>query len=167
MTSQNVWKMSLFQHFFKVLSLHLEARIRIRIRIKVKGRIRTLSCRSSCVSPVELTDGRDGGGGVGVEPNHTTAIKPGPLSIIQYSLGSTIWLFLFLTVTDFSNSASYLSCKLAEGLWSPQWIFSSIYCTVLDSSYNYSVNWPMVCLCVGPGQPVCVWALDWTNHRAQ
>jgi hypothetical protein len=48
MTSQNVWNMSLFEHFFKVLSLFLEARIRIRIevkggiriRIKVKNRIR-------------------------------------------------------------------------------------------------------------------------------
>ncbi len=42
MTSQNVWSMSLFEHFFKVLSLYLEAtiRIRIRIRMNVKGRIR-------------------------------------------------------------------------------------------------------------------------------
>jgi hypothetical protein len=40
MTSQNVWKMSLFEHFFKVLRLYLEARIRIRIRTEVKGRIR-------------------------------------------------------------------------------------------------------------------------------
>ncbi len=32
--------MSLFENFFKVLSLYLEARIRIRNRIKVKGRIR-------------------------------------------------------------------------------------------------------------------------------
>jgi len=30
MTSQNVWNMSLFEHFFKVLSLYLEARIQIR-----------------------------------------------------------------------------------------------------------------------------------------
>ncbi len=37
MTSKNVWKMSLFVHFLKVLSLYLEARLRIRIRIKVKG----------------------------------------------------------------------------------------------------------------------------------
>ncbi len=36
MTSQ----MSLFEYFFKVFSLYMEARIRIRIRIKVKGRIR-------------------------------------------------------------------------------------------------------------------------------
>jgi hypothetical protein len=35
MTSQNVWNASLCEHFFKVLSLHLEVRIRIRIRIKV------------------------------------------------------------------------------------------------------------------------------------
>ncbi len=40
MTSQTVRKMSLFEHFFKVLSLYLEARIRI--QIKVKGRIRIL-----------------------------------------------------------------------------------------------------------------------------
>ncbi len=39
MTSQNVWNMSLFEHFFKVLSLYLEARILIRTRIKVRGRI--------------------------------------------------------------------------------------------------------------------------------
>jgi hypothetical protein len=37
MTIHNVWEMSLFDHFFKVLSLYLEARIRI--RTKVKGRI--------------------------------------------------------------------------------------------------------------------------------
>ncbi len=35
-------------------------------------------------SQVELTDG--GGEGVGEEPNHATARKPGPLYIIQYSL---------------------------------------------------------------------------------
>jgi hypothetical protein len=40
MTSQIVWKMSLFEHFSKVLSLYLEARIRTRFRIKLKGRIR-------------------------------------------------------------------------------------------------------------------------------
>jgi hypothetical protein len=46
--SQNVWNMSLFEHFFKVLSLFIEARIRIKVkgrlrirtRIKVKSRIR-------------------------------------------------------------------------------------------------------------------------------
>jgi hypothetical protein len=32
---QTVWNMRLFEHFFKVLSLYLEARILIRIRIKV------------------------------------------------------------------------------------------------------------------------------------
>ncbi len=42
MTSQNVWTMSLFEHFFKILSLYLEARIRIRSRIKVTRRIRNL-----------------------------------------------------------------------------------------------------------------------------
>jgi hypothetical protein len=41
MTSQNVWKMSLFEHFVKVFSLKVEPRIRIRnVRIKVKCRIR-------------------------------------------------------------------------------------------------------------------------------
>jgi hypothetical protein len=35
MTSQNVWNMSLFEHFFNGLSLCLEARIWIRIRISV------------------------------------------------------------------------------------------------------------------------------------
>ncbi len=37
--------------------------------------------------PFELTD-REGGReeGVGEEPDHTTARKPGPLLIIQYSL---------------------------------------------------------------------------------
>jgi hypothetical protein len=34
--------------------------------------------QSSCVSPVEFTDMREGQG-VGGEPNHTTARKPGPL----------------------------------------------------------------------------------------
>jgi hypothetical protein len=41
MTSQNVWNVSLFEHFFKVLSLYLEARIRIRIKVKGKVRIRS------------------------------------------------------------------------------------------------------------------------------
>ncbi len=42
MKSQNVWIMSLCGHFFKVLSLYLEARIwiLIRIRIQVTSRIR-------------------------------------------------------------------------------------------------------------------------------
>jgi hypothetical protein len=40
MTSQNVWNMSLFGHFFKGLSLYLAARIWIRIRIMVKSRTR-------------------------------------------------------------------------------------------------------------------------------
>jgi hypothetical protein len=45
--------------------------------------------QSSRVSPVQLTDGRRGGGGegVGVEPNHATARTSEPLQIIQYSLG--------------------------------------------------------------------------------
>jgi hypothetical protein len=33
MKSQDVWNMSVFEHFFKGLSLYLEARIWIRIRI--------------------------------------------------------------------------------------------------------------------------------------
>jgi hypothetical protein len=40
MISQNVWNKSLFEHFFKGVSLYLEARIWIRIRIRVKNRIR-------------------------------------------------------------------------------------------------------------------------------
>jgi hypothetical protein len=42
MTSHNAWKMGFLEHFFKVLSLYLEARIRIRIRICiiVRGMIR-------------------------------------------------------------------------------------------------------------------------------
>jgi hypothetical protein len=36
MTSQNVWDMSLFEHFFMSLNLHLEARIWIRIRIRTR-----------------------------------------------------------------------------------------------------------------------------------
>ncbi len=40
MTSQHEWHMSLFEHFFKNLSLYLEARIRIQIHIRVKSRIR-------------------------------------------------------------------------------------------------------------------------------
>jgi hypothetical protein len=35
-TNQNVWNMSLFEYFFKVLSLYLEARLRIRSRICIK-----------------------------------------------------------------------------------------------------------------------------------
>ncbi len=37
--SQNARTISLFEHFFKVLSLYLEAKIQIRFRIKMKGRI--------------------------------------------------------------------------------------------------------------------------------
>ncbi len=40
MTSQNVWNMSLYEHFFKGFTLYLEARIWIRISIWVKNRIR-------------------------------------------------------------------------------------------------------------------------------
>ncbi len=40
MTSQNAWNMSLFEHFFKVLSLYLEASIRIRIKVTSKNWIR-------------------------------------------------------------------------------------------------------------------------------
>jgi hypothetical protein len=42
MTSQNVWNMRLFEHFFNGLSLYLEARIwiQIRISIRVTSRIR-------------------------------------------------------------------------------------------------------------------------------
>jgi hypothetical protein len=40
MTSQNVWHMSLIEHFFKALSLYLVARIWIQICIRVKSRIR-------------------------------------------------------------------------------------------------------------------------------
>ncbi len=39
MTSQNVWKMSLFEHFFKVLSLYLEARIQIRIHVPSQWKV--------------------------------------------------------------------------------------------------------------------------------
>ncbi len=42
-----------------------------------------VSHSQSCVSPVELTDGRGGGG---EEPNNTTPKKPGPLQTIQYFL---------------------------------------------------------------------------------
>jgi hypothetical protein len=48
-TSQNVWSMSLFEHFFKVLSLYLEVRIQPRIRIKVKSRILIRICISNTV----------------------------------------------------------------------------------------------------------------------
>jgi hypothetical protein len=40
MTNQNAWNVNLFEHFFKELSLYLEARIWIRICIWVKSRIR-------------------------------------------------------------------------------------------------------------------------------
>ncbi len=40
MTNQNVWNISLFTHFSKVLSLYLVARIRIRIKAKSRIRIR-------------------------------------------------------------------------------------------------------------------------------
>jgi hypothetical protein len=39
LTSQSVWKMSLFEHFSKVLSLYLEGYVRIRIKVKKGVRI--------------------------------------------------------------------------------------------------------------------------------
>jgi hypothetical protein len=39
MTSQNVWNMSLFEHFFKDLSLYLEARIRMPTTVKSQIKI--------------------------------------------------------------------------------------------------------------------------------
>ena len=39
-TSLNVWSMSIFEHFFKVLSLYLQDRIQIRIKVKCRIRIR-------------------------------------------------------------------------------------------------------------------------------
>jgi hypothetical protein len=56
LTSQNVWNMRLFEHFFKVLSLYLEARCRIRIRIKETSRIRirtnVIRIRNTCTGTV-------------------------------------------------------------------------------------------------------------------
>ncbi len=46
-TSQNVWNMSLFEHFFKVLILYMEARIRICIKVKDRIRIRICNKVSS------------------------------------------------------------------------------------------------------------------------
>jgi hypothetical protein len=43
MTNLNVWNISLFGHFFKVLSLYLEARSRIRIKVTKRIRIQVTS----------------------------------------------------------------------------------------------------------------------------
>ncbi len=52
--------------------------------------------QSSCMSPVDLTDGRSGGGD-GRETNHTTTRKPGPPSINHQILSAaSVW---FLTET--------------------------------------------------------------------
>jgi hypothetical protein len=59
-----------------------------------------LSRQSSCVSPVELIDGREGEG-LGKEPNHSKARKPGPLYIIQYSL-----LHVYCTVLYISKACT-------------------------------------------------------------
>jgi hypothetical protein len=50
MTSQNVWNLSLFEHFFKgfELSLYLDARIRIRIRVNL---MRIHNTAFSCPDP--------------------------------------------------------------------------------------------------------------------
>jgi hypothetical protein len=53
MTSQNVWNMSLFEHFFKVLSLYFEVRIQIRIGIKVISRIR-IQIRIKVISRIRI-----------------------------------------------------------------------------------------------------------------
>ncbi len=45
MTSQNVWNTSLFEPFFKGLSLYLEARIRIRIRIRIRFNVKCKNCK--------------------------------------------------------------------------------------------------------------------------
>ncbi len=53
----------------------------------LSGSILASLSQSSCVSQVELTEGKGGGELAGEEPNHTTARKLGPLEIVQYSLG--------------------------------------------------------------------------------
>jgi hypothetical protein len=66
MTSQNAWKMSLFEHFFKVLSLYLEARIRIRIKVRkwypVLGTFLARVCKNQivlfCVGIHRFPEGR-------------------------------------------------------------------------------------------------------------
>jgi hypothetical protein len=48
-TNQNVWNMSLFEHFFKVLSLYFEVKIRIRIKVM---RIRNTALGQILIWPV-------------------------------------------------------------------------------------------------------------------
>ncbi len=49
--------------------------------------------QSSCVSPVEQPDGKKEG--MGEEPNHTTARKPGPLTIFRVAPNNEIYFWAF------------------------------------------------------------------------
>ncbi len=64
--------------------------------------------QSPCVSPVERIDGK-GGERVGEELNHTTASKPGPLKIIQYSV-----VQLILAIHYSTGTALLTTCLLAH-----------------------------------------------------
>ncbi len=59
--------------------------------------------------PAEFTGGTGGGEGVGEEPNHTTARKPGPLENIQYSLGCDIDRLLAYLPKNFAVILVFMS----------------------------------------------------------
>ncbi len=58
MTSQNVWNMSLFEHFFKVLSFCLKARIRIRIKVtsRIRIRVQVMRIRNTVYKDVQAPE---------------------------------------------------------------------------------------------------------------
>ncbi len=85
MTRQNVWNMSLFEHFFKGLSLYLEARIWIRIRIRVKSRIPDPHQRDA--DPQHLL----GGGGVGQRAYLLPAARRQSCWPLGPGGGSSVW----------------------------------------------------------------------------
>jgi hypothetical protein len=79
MTSQNVWIMSLFEYFFKVLSLYLEARIRIRIKV-------TSRFRNTAGVFVKLID-------------RNRTVKRYPTTVYQYGVKNSINFFTLLQCT--------------------------------------------------------------------
>ncbi len=64
-----------------------------------------------------------GGGGIGEEPNHTTARKPGPLQIIQDSLSYTDYRYVLLRMSRKSSRSPLgvtASFRVSKGLTTEQ-----------------------------------------------
>ncbi len=126
MTSQNLWNVSLFKHFFKVLSLYLETRIRIHICIKVQGRIRI---RIKVKSRIRI---RNSGynNALPVSSLHTNSILTNLYVIvlsIQFSVSlDRLWAWLHEISTFYNRRGKFFCAELGED-FSRLWILQIIY----------------------------------------